>query len=74
MKSESTQEALFDATVLSRLACPACLGDLRSEASDLAETRLVCAMCGRGYPIVDGIPVLIAERAKTLQETAPSSI
>ena len=63
MKSESTEEAPFDATVLSRLACPVCLGDLWFEASGLAETQLVCAECGRGYPIVDGIPVLIAERA-----------
>ncbi|HEV2484832.1 MAG TPA: Trm112 family protein [Terracidiphilus sp.] len=55
-----TQQSTFDATVVSQLACPACLGDLR-----LAETRLVCAGCGRGYPVVDGIPVLIAERAET---------
>jgi hypothetical protein len=40
------------------LACPACLGELRLE-----ETRLVCAGCGRAYPIVDGIPVLIVVRA-----------
>jgi uncharacterized protein YbaR (Trm112 family) len=26
----------------------------------LEEDRLVCAVCGRGYPIVDGIPALIA--------------
>jgi uncharacterized protein YbaR (Trm112 family) len=68
MKSESTQEALFDASVLSRLACPACLGDLRIEASGKAETRLVCAECGRGYPIVDGIPVLIAGRETSRRE------
>jgi uncharacterized protein YbaR (Trm112 family) len=37
---------------------------LRLEATCLDEARLVCAGCGRGYPIVDGIPVLIAERAK----------
>jgi len=39
------------------LACPACLGALR-----LDEARLVCVGCGRAYPIVDGIPVLIAGR------------
>jgi uncharacterized protein len=38
------------------LACPACQGDLRLESE-----RVVCERCGRRYPIVDGIPVLIAE-------------
>ncbi|MGB7547502.1 MAG: Trm112 family protein [Terracidiphilus sp.] len=41
------------------LACPACLDALRRE-----QDRMVCAGCARVYPIVDGIPVLIAERAE----------
>jgi uncharacterized protein YbaR (Trm112 family) len=40
------------------LACPACRGDLRIDGD-----RVVCESCGRGYPIVDGIPVLIMEQA-----------
>jgi hypothetical protein len=59
MKTEAVQQSLMDADVVKCLACPACLGELR-----LGETRLVCGGCGRGYPIVDGIPVLIAERAE----------
>jgi uncharacterized protein YbaR (Trm112 family) len=47
----------FDPSVLDQLACPACLGALLLE-----ETRLLCDACGRAYPIVDGIPVLIAGR------------
>jgi uncharacterized protein YbaR (Trm112 family) len=58
MPAASSNPAAFDPTVLAQLACPACLGDLR-----LKEARLVCAGCGRAYPIVDGIPVLIVERA-----------
>jgi uncharacterized protein YbaR (Trm112 family) len=42
----------------SELACPACLGPLR-----LREASVVCTACGRAYPVVDGIPVLIVERA-----------
>jgi uncharacterized protein len=42
-----------------RLACPACYGKLRFEPS-----TALCASCGRAYPIVDGIPVLIVERAE----------
>jgi uncharacterized protein len=45
------------------LACPACLGGLVREAADEGE-HVRCAACGRMYPVVDGIPVLIAERAQ----------
>jgi uncharacterized protein YbaR (Trm112 family) len=46
----------FDPSLADQLACPACLGDLKLE-----ESRLVCQSCGRAYPVVDGIPVLIAD-------------
>jgi hypothetical protein len=58
MAAASSQPNQFDASVLDQLACPACLGGLVLDGE-----RLVCAGCGRGYAIVDGIPVLIAERA-----------
>jgi uncharacterized protein YbaR (Trm112 family) len=41
------------------LACPACHGALRLE-----EAHVVCTGCGRSYPVVEGIPVLIVERAE----------
>jgi uncharacterized protein YbaR (Trm112 family) len=50
---------VLDPSVVNQLACPACLGGLRVE-----EDKLVCAGCGRAYPIVDGIPVLISGRAE----------
>lgn len=43
------------------LVCPACEGALRVEAQAAA-----CAQCGRVYPVVDGIPVLIVERAAVI--------
>jgi uncharacterized protein YbaR (Trm112 family) len=49
----------FNPSILDQLACPACLGQLRVDG-----LRLVCADCGRAFPIVDGIPVLIADRAE----------
>ena len=45
----------MDPAVLSLLACPVCHGELGAESG-----RLVCVACGRVYPVVDGIPVLIA--------------
>jgi len=63
MPAKPAPPSEFDASILSQLACPACHGDLRLEAS-----RLVCTACGRGYPIVDGIPVLIADRAEAAEK------
>jgi hypothetical protein len=61
MPADATRKLSFDEPILkaisAQLACPECLGGLRLDGE-----RLVCAGCGRGYPIVDGIPVLIAGR------------
>ena len=65
MGSDLTRQLKVDASFVSRLACPACLGDLRLDGTRPDEMRLVCSGCGRGYPIVDGIPVLIAGREDT---------
>jgi uncharacterized protein YbaR (Trm112 family) len=59
MPADPSPHLPFDPTILGQLACPACYGDLRVE-----ESSLVCANCGAVYLIVDGIPVLIVERAE----------
>jgi uncharacterized protein YbaR (Trm112 family) len=58
MPANPNRNQSFDATILDQLACPACLGELRMDGD-----RLTCEGCGRAYPIVDGIPVLIAGKA-----------
>ena len=59
MTSESAPQIPLEESMVAQLACPACHGDLRSEPA-----RLLCTACGRAYPVVDGIPVLIADRAE----------
>jgi hypothetical protein len=59
MPANSNPPFAFDPVVVDKLACPVCLGALR-----LDEGKLACAECGRIYPVVDGIPLLIAERAE----------
>jgi uncharacterized protein len=44
------------------LACPKCRGVLR-DASTVAGAALVCDACGLSYPVEEGIPVLLIERA-----------
>ena len=61
MPADSRILPAFDPSMVSLLACPACLGDLRLETD-----KLVCAECSRAYPIVDGIPSLIAARESSL--------
>ncbi len=40
------------------LVCPVC-----RKALGLDAATVLCTGCGRRYPIVDGIPVLLADRA-----------
>lgn len=54
--------AVFDQAVLDLIACPAC-----NSSVQVRSDRIVCCACGRAYPIIDGIPVLIVERAEKLE-------
>lgn len=59
----------FDLSIVDLLACPACHGSLNLDApSSGGSSRLICIGCDRVYPIVDGIPLMIAER---VAETEP---
>ena len=50
---------MIDPALLDVLACPACHAKVALEGE-----RLVCAQCGRRYPIRDGIPVMLVEEAE----------
>ena len=51
----------IDPKLLEILACPACKTAVKLEGD-----RLVCAQCGRRYPVRDGIPVMLIEEAEPL--------
>lgn len=40
------------------LVCPECKGRLNIDGKNM----LVCAECGRKYPVIDGLPVLLEEK------------
>jgi hypothetical protein len=63
MPEKPSRHVPLDASVLDLLACPVCQGVL-----SIDENRLVCMACRRRYPVVDGIPVLIPERAELSAE------
>ncbi|MCB9666014.1 MAG: Trm112 family protein [Alphaproteobacteria bacterium] len=48
------------------LVCPACRGELRD-----VEDGLACPACALRYPVVDGVPWMIAEEAGAWSEGPP---
>jgi uncharacterized protein YbaR (Trm112 family) len=60
MPAPPAQIATLDAVQLEQFACPVCFGSLSLAAST---QEILCVRCQRGYPVVDGIPVLIGDRA-----------
>ncbi|MFN0100305.1 MAG: Trm112 family protein [Gemmatimonadaceae bacterium] len=46
------------------LACPRCRGALTDRADG---TALECARCALAYPIRDGIPVMLVDRAEPMR-------
>lgn len=56
---------MIDPELRSLLVCPADRGEL-NDADD--GSRLVCTVCGRRYPVVDGIPVMLVAEAELPDE------
>jgi uncharacterized protein len=51
---------MVDKKLLEILACPACKGDIMEK-----ENIIICLKCGKKYPVVDGIPVMLIDEAIT---------
>jgi uncharacterized protein YbaR (Trm112 family) len=48
---------------LELLGCPVCHSELVLQvAKDAVQTHIACTGCGRGYPIVDGLPILLERK------------
>jgi uncharacterized protein len=56
----------FDPAMLEILACPTCKGGLKLVAGD--RPGLNCSTCRLSYPLVDGIPDLLPESGRSLDE------
>ncbi|HUO79976.1 MAG TPA: Trm112 family protein [Steroidobacteraceae bacterium] len=59
----------MDSKLLDILACPVCKGPL---VFNRAGAELVCRAERLGYPIRDGIPVLLEEEARRLASDDPA--
>ena len=58
----------MDTRLLDILACPVCKGPLQFHRS---EQVLVCRLDRLGYPIRDGVPVMLEEEARQLAADDP---
>jgi len=52
-----------DSKLLDILVCPLCKGPLLYRK---AQDELVCRACRLGYPVKDGIPVMLEDEARKL--------
>ncbi|MEE9558556.1 MAG: Trm112 family protein [Candidatus Brocadiales bacterium] len=50
---------MIDKEFLDILACPVCKTDVKLE-----QEKIVCANCGRRYPIKDDIPIMLVDEAE----------
>jgi uncharacterized protein len=53
----------MDSKLLEILVCPICKGPLSYKKS---EQELICRPCRVGYPVKDGIPVMLEDEARKL--------
>lgn len=53
----------MDKKLLSLLVCPVCKGAVKY---DKDKSELICKMDALAYPIDDGIPVMMADKARPL--------
>lgn len=56
---------MIDTKLLEILACPVCKGDVEYDAKN---EKIICTDCGRKYPVLDGIPVMLVDEAESPQQ------
>jgi uncharacterized protein YbaR (Trm112 family) len=54
---------LLSPNLLQILVCPVCHHGLDAGPNDSTHAWLHCTGCGRYYPVQDGIPVMLEQRA-----------
>ena len=69
---------MVSSELLEILRCPACVREKDGNLAYVRDSWLVCQDCGRKYPIVDDIPVMLIDEGRkylseSLIETPPST-
>jgi uncharacterized protein YbaR (Trm112 family) len=56
--------------LLEILRCPVCVHEDKGDLNMVGESWLVCANCGRKYPVVDDIPIMLIDEGDKWVQTA----
>ena len=60
--------------LLEILRCPACVREKEGLLDLVRDSWLVCRDCGRKYPIVEDIPVMLIDEGDKWVKTAPDAL
>jgi uncharacterized protein YbaR (Trm112 family) len=60
--------------LLDILRCPACVRESEGLLEYIQESWLVCQDCGRKYPILEDIPVMLIEEGDKWRQTAVDAL
>ncbi|PWH15939.1 MAG: hypothetical protein DDG60_04955 [Anaerolineae bacterium] len=60
--------------LLEILRCPACVRERDGLLTLMRESWLICQDCGRKYPIVDDIPVMLIDEGDKWAATTPEAL
>lgn len=65
---------MVKAELLEILRCPNCVHDKNGHLELIRESWLVCQDCGRKYPIVDDIPVMLIDEGDRWAKTPEADL
>jgi uncharacterized protein len=65
---------MLNKELLDILRCPACVREKPGLLKFHKETWLICQDCGRKYPVVDEIPVMLIEEGDKWTATAENDL
>ncbi|MDO9122649.1 MAG: hypothetical protein Q7U31_12730 [Anaerolineaceae bacterium] len=65
---------MINQDLLELLRCPACVKDKEGSLQLVKDTWLVCDECGRKYPIVEDIPVMLITEGDKWVETKAADL
>ena len=60
--------------LLDILRCPACVRETEGMLDLYKETWLICQDCGRKYPIVEDIPVMLIDEGDKWKDTKKTAL